>query len=994
MQLNPVVRSVLTPVARAVQAGNESALAPSTSLDFINGTYIVGGQLQSFNRITFSRTSNATLTDSNGRVSYAPHNLLTNSEDFEASAWTKNGLNAFGSGSTANSTVAPDGTTTADFLQENSAASNHGLSLSYTYAGGPHTLSVYVKAGGRSRIEISLDAADAQAYATFNLTGAGSTINVGTGASAVIAAVGNDWYRCAVTYAPTAGAKTIRTRSGNSANDYFYTGDGTSGIFIWGAQLNVANAPVNLLTFSEQFDNAVWTKTNVTATADVTTAPNGTTTADSLVENTVNGTHEITSTASLSLITANTVFTASIYVKRASGSRNLRFTGYAGSDGLRALFNLDTLTVTNGSYGTSTYLSGSITSVGNGWFLCTVSGSISAASPIANWSLLSGVAINYPGDGTSGLFLWGAQLNTGSTALPYVATTSSIYLPPSYNSTTPKNLLGFTQEFDNAAWTKSGTGVTANTTAAPDGYATADTLTASATTASHLMQRLLTTVASTSYTYSIYVKYNTAQYIAFGTADGSVGTAWAFVTLDVQSGVITQTSNGGGGSIAITGSVSNPGGGWYRLAVTVTTSATATYPTVHIVNTATPTFTNFGNYSWTANGTESVFIWGEQASNSASVDSYVYNPQAAPTSTAYYGPRIDYDPVTLASRGLLIEEQRTNLLTYSEQFDNAAWTKIDATVTANTAIAPDGTTTADLIQRNNVGDTAVYQGAVVASLTTYTGSVYIKANSVGFAVIQFVIPGAGAYYYINLSTGVISQAIVTYGATPPTSLSATVSSSGNGWLRATFTGTTPSGVTAMQLYCKPISTGTGPGFESVNNGQSIYAWGAQLEAGSFATSYIPTVASQVTRAADNASMLGDNFATWYNQTQGTFVVGFSSQYSGSPGITPTQLAFTNLAGASGFISYWNGAVVSSFDGTSTASANIGVSSWVGPHKVASSYGGATKEICANAGTVGSSAYSGAWAAATGLKSAPSGWVRSISYYPTKLPSTTLQSITT
>ncbi len=51
MQLNPVVRSVLTPVARAIQAGDESALAPSTSLDFINGTYIVGGQLQSFNRI-------------------------------------------------------------------------------------------------------------------------------------------------------------------------------------------------------------------------------------------------------------------------------------------------------------------------------------------------------------------------------------------------------------------------------------------------------------------------------------------------------------------------------------------------------------------------------------------------------------------------------------------------------------------------------------------------------------------------------------------------------------------------------------------------------------------------------------------------------------------------------------------------------------------------------------------------------------------------------
>ena len=174
----------------------------------------------------------------------------------------------------------------------------------------------------------------------------------------------------------------------------------------------VLRARYNQLTYSEQIDNADWQKSNITVTPNAILAPNSTLTADLIVENTVNGTHEITSFNTLTATPANTSFVASIYVKRAVGTRNLRFTGYSGANGLRAVFNLDTLSVTNGSFGTATYLSGTITSVGNGWFLCVVSGSIATASPYANWGMLSGSSSFYTGDGTSGLYFWGAQVVT------------------------------------------------------------------------------------------------------------------------------------------------------------------------------------------------------------------------------------------------------------------------------------------------------------------------------------------------------------------------------------------------------------------------------------------------------------------------------------------------------------------------------------------------------------------------------------------------------
>jgi hypothetical protein len=244
-------------------------------------------------------------------------------------------------------------------------------------------------------------------------------------------------------------------------------------------------------------------------------------------------------------------------------------------------------------------------------------------------------------------------------------------------------------------------------------------------------------------------------------------------------------------------------------------------------------------------------------------------------SSAINAPRFDYNPATLAPRGLLIEEQRVNLLLYSEEFDNAAWLKTNTTVTANATTSPDGTTNADkLIGTTTAAGHQCQQTAVAAATlgTTYTFSVYIKAAEYGFAFVglngtAFVtVP----YISVNLSTG----AVATTNGSPVSSSAVLV---GNSWLRVTITGTTDVAASTVSPDIRPSPDGVWANRNTAQDGVSgIFIWGAQLEAGSFATSYIPTVASTVTRAADVAVMTGTNFSDWYNASEGTIVVNGDS----------------------------------------------------------------------------------------------------------------------
>ena len=420
----------------------------------------------------------------------------------------------------------------------------------------------------------------------------------------------------------------------------------------------------------------------------------------------------------------------------------------------------------------------------------------------------------------------------------------------------PHNLLLQSQNFA-TSWTVAGTNatVTSNTTAAPDGTTTADTLTDNATSGVHRVAQSLTTSNTNQMVYSVFAKYSTLQWISISLST-STGT-WAGAKFDVQNGVLGSTSQQGAGFTANSSSITAVGNGWYRCVLVLTPGASGS--TVVVISGATDgtTFTTSQRGSEVYSGTSSsVFLWGAQLAVGP------YPLDYTPTTTAVvYGPRFDYNPVTLAPLGLLIEEQRTNLVLQSQTFDNASWAAIRTTVTANSTTAPDGTSTADTLTGNGVSGAHVIQNGLGISFlaATYTLSVFAKADTNNFIQLRFFSGLGGAFANFNLATG----AVGTSGA----GATASIQNVGSGWYRCIMTATTTASASGGFNFWLVTSDSAVSG-ETNSLSTSVFLWGAQLEAGSFATSYIPTLVSTVTRSADVASI--NTLSPWYNQAEGSF----------------------------------------------------------------------------------------------------------------------------
>ena len=223
-------------------------------------------------------------------------------------------------------------------------------------------------------------------------------------------------------------------------------------------------------------------------------------------------------------------------------------------------------------------------------------------------------------------------------------------------------------------------------------------------------------------------------------------------------------------------------------------------------------------------------------------------------SAASGAARFDHNPTTGESLGLLVEEARTNLVTYSNFASD--WTLADATVILNSGVAPDGTLTANLLTGNSNVSSHFIGKNVSMGASSHTFSCFIKTGSIATASLFLTQSGNnGAAYDLSAGTIVNVQG---------TGNTASIQSAGNGWWKCSITNTGSSDIFDGIRICIDDTA-----FTSKSATGSIYIWGAQLEAGSFPTSYIPTSGATVTRAADVASMTGTNFSSWYNQSQGT-----------------------------------------------------------------------------------------------------------------------------
>ena len=466
-------------------------------------------------------------------------------------------------------------------------------------------------------------------------------------------------------------------------------------------------------------------------------------------------------------------------------------------------------------------------------------------------------------------FLAGAPLDSRIT---FSRTTNATLVDATGRVTyAPNNLVLRSEEFDNAAWTKSASTITANATAAPNGTTTADKLVeTTAVTTGHfvLPATAPATVAGQFLVYSVYAKAAERTFIQLITT--GIGPAGA----NLIAGFDLTTGTAGTPSATATSTITPAGDGWYRcsIAVPVVTTATSSLQIrLSLNSTSTPS-------SYTGDGTSGLFIWGaqfEQVTYQTLPSTYVQT-----VASAYYGPRFDYNPATLAPRGLLIEEQRVNLALYSEQFDNAAWTKESCAIIANSVVAPDGTTTADTLVRSGTSNSRVLQA--VTTTATSSLSVYAKAGTQNFVVFQINVASntVASFITFDLTNGSVGVSQSVLGSLLLIGSAVNV---GNGWYRCSVSYATTTSSNIRIGAANAANTRNG------DDGGTIFIWGAQLEAGSFATSYIPTVASTVTRAADVAVMTGTNFSSWYNQSEGTFV----SSFEASPNTFTTYVAASN-----------------------------------------------------------------------------------------------------
>jgi len=799
-------------------------LAPSLDLSFAGSDTLSP-------LITFSRTTNATVTGSNGLIQYAPMNLLTFSEQFDNAAWTKDGVTI-----AANATTSPNGTTTADRYVESALNELHSInSITVTASAGvTYTLSVYAKNAGRFlRLILPTATFGTAASANFDLVSGVAHNTAGSGAE--IQAVGDGWYRCSVRVTATNSASGIVTVASTttSLGTGIYQGDGTSGIFIWGAQLE-SNATAttynpttvkNLLGFTENFDNAAWTKSNAFVQTNLLTY--------SVFSGAVAGTPGTAPTAWPFVISAGStaVLGASLTLSVASSARHFinqqvilaANTSYTFSINLTAYSGLATETFV--LFNTS---AGSIigpTSIAASGGLGRRSLTVTAGGAGATVEIRIGVGVNNVTSGATSFTFDSPQLVQGTSAGDYKAT---------YAAAAP---VGYTDIY---------------------GQPFAQKLVEDTATGVHRFFNSNGVTVSTvgPSTYTLYAK--AAERTSVRVTDNEIQGA----DFDLLTGAVSTVSAG------VTATATDTGSGWWRLSVTRTSSSGTGRIVAYLLNAGTTTYTG--------DGTSGIYIFGAQLSDSASVDPYVYQPVAAPTSTAYYGPRFDYDPVTLQPKGLLIEEQRTNLLTYSEQFDNLAWVAVAAGVAANTAVSPSGATTGDSLVPSGVSATHyIYQLIALTLGASYTMTVYAKPNGYNRFMLRESTT-AGYFVVFDVSTGTVVNT---------NSATGTITPAGNGWYRCTMTITAPLTVaTVMAIINMPNNGTTYANATFTGDGTSgIYLWGAQLEVGAFATSYIPTVASQVTRAADSASMIGNNFARWYNPNAGTAYVEAAAAATGNYG---------------------------------------------------------------------------------------------------------------
>lgn len=535
------------------------------------------------------------------------------------------------------------------------------------------------------------------------------------------------------------------------------------------------------------------------------------------------------------------------------------------------------------------------------------------------------------------------------------------------------NLLTYSQEFDNAAWTKQASvSVSPNTTAAPDGTTTADTVTADS--GFGLFQSVTVTIG-TRVTQSIYLRAGTATAVMFRDDTG----AGRHIVVNPSTGVITSTS----GTLIDSGSIAM-GSGWFRIYFSYAADATSVRGLIR------PDSAGAG---------QTFIVWGGQTNfypmeGGVTSSLSTYYPTVA---SAYYAPRFDYNPSTLAAQGLLIEEQRTNSIRNNTMQGAVAGTP--GTAPTNYTLTSGGGVTRNIV------------GVGTENGITYIDVQFSSAGANNFFITPEPATQIAAVsgqtwassFYVRLIGGTLSNLAIDHNIQE--------NSAAGAFLAATITGFTPTSaslVSQRNTITRTLNNASTAFVQSYIRGVASGAYDItlriglpQLEQGAFATSVIPTTTTALTRNADVASMTGTNFSSWYNQTEGSLFGQFSLLSSSYTGGVAIDIGAGGAFGATEYIAWnvtaWsllpNAAPVNVSSSITTTSTAKVIAAIKANDSVISANGllGPVDTSCAVPAsattlTIGKAGWSGG---ANYLN----GYIQRISYYPVRLPNSTLQALT-
>ena len=988
---------------------------------------------------TFSRDSEATYYDVNGilqtatddepRFTYDPitneaqgllieearTNLFTDSSYFAGSAWSKGR-----SYIQPHIESAPDGALMASKLTETTETGLKSLVQSISFVNNTvYTHSIYVKAAERSIVDLRFfdTAFGTNQDRRFNLSDGTSSAALASDPEAwSITPAGNGWYRISITSTATATTSSIATLYIlDDAGNRSYTGDGVSGVYAWGAQIEQGAFPTSYMPSTETFTSRASAAQYIDGNGDwqlaavdeersnaygydesgnleyigqlLEPARTNLYTYPRLVVNTswgkinlfVNPYYEVSpddilqagkvikgATASTAFLYQSTSYTTgisytlSVFAKAGEVSQLELVMPIGASGNVTRSFDVSDGSTFAGSE--STPDSYGIELAGNGWYRCWITheSAVTTAS-ISLIILRSGGSRAFVGNNVNGIYIWGAQLEAGdypTTLTPDATTFTSRASKATYYDSNgviqeaainearddaygydtsgtlqpiglliepaATNLFTFNRLFWVSAWAKSNAYIQPYIEVAPDGSLYASKIIADDVLTTHFAYQNPSCAAGTKYTLSVFAK--AAEYNNIVLTISATGGAFNTTTnsiFNVQTG--TLISSGGVEGFTITPA----GNGWYRVSASRTADNTANGLFAFRVE---------SNSLFSGNYKDGVYIWGAQVEAGSSPTSLTPDTvtwSARASAATYYDASgiiqtassgvardaayqwIDGEVVSI---GLLSEPASTNLITYSEQLDNAAWSKGGSSITANAAIAPDGNTTADQIVMDGLAGLHYVQTSSISFTagTVYTASIYLKYVDWQY-VNMLNTTGIGTEYAIfDLVNGQVVGGNYT---------NANITDVGNGWFRCEYTfiaASTASGVVWPVWFSESASSIRNPSFVGVG---SVYAWGAQVEAALYATSYIATTSATVTRAADLVS--GPTFARAADVTSSPSVTRSADVYTSTalsraadlctrtPGVEFNKTAFTVYVEAA----YSDDAIEIFFDANSGAIDN-------------------------------------------------------------------------